>query len=194
MSFFQSSTKAAAFRLSLKLLSLYCLWPFCWLNVETTKGEASLHIHFEISGEYSHFDESQLTCDSGGKPKVMQYLKDTHNYKGLIHIGDGMTDWEACPPAVCTIIRWYRGTPFERPPWREATPSGKANWQCKSKHKCIDFHPLREATPIERPLFWCKKGGLYKRGSTVYTTTRDYSVFQTFRLSWFYDLLNQLQY
>ena len=30
-------------------------------------------------------------------------------------------------------------------------PSGKATWQCKSKHKCIDFYPWREATPLEMP-------------------------------------------
>ena len=79
----------------------------------------------------------------------------------------------------------YSGTPFERPPWqevtpswkatwrckskhkcidfypwREATPSWKATWRCKSKHKCIDFYPWREAIPLERPLFWCKMGGL----------------------------------
>ena len=61
----------------------------------------------------------------------------------------------------------YSGTPFERPPWWEATPSGKATWQCKSKHKCIDFYPWREATPLERPLFWCKRGGL-TRGVPLY--------------------------
>ena len=52
------------------------------------------------------------------------------------------------------------GTPFEWPPWREATPSGNATWQTKSKHECIDFYPWREATPLERPPFWCKRGGL----------------------------------
>ena len=39
------------------------------------------------------------------------------------------------------------------PPW-------KGTWQCKSKHKCIYFYPGQEATPLERPLFWCKRGGL----------------------------------
>ena len=65
------------------------------------------------------------------------------------------------------IITIYSGTPFERPPWREATPSGKATWQCKSKLKCIDFYPWREATPLEKPLFWCKQGGL-TRGVPLY--------------------------
>ena len=55
----------------------------------------------------------------------------------------------------------YRETPLERPPWREATPSGKDTWQCIYKYKCIDFYPWREATPLERPLFWCKRGGLW---------------------------------
>ena len=60
----------------------------------------------------------------------------------------------------CTCIWINRGTFIERPPWREATPSGKATWQCKSKHKCIDFYPLREATPLDRQFFWHKRGGL----------------------------------
>ena len=54
----------------------------------------------------------------------------------------------------------YSQTPFERPPWWEATPSGKATWQCKFKLKCIDFYPWWEATPFERPLFWCKRSCL----------------------------------
>ena len=52
----------------------------------------------------------------------------------------------------------YSGTPFERPPWR---PSGKATYQCKSKHKCIDFYPWREDT------FLMQKGWPHKRDSTV---------------------------
>ena len=60
----------------------------------------------------------------------------------------------------------YSGTPFERPPWWEANPSGEATWDCKSKHKCIDFYPWREAIPLERPLFWYK-WWLDKRGSIV---------------------------
>ena len=55
----------------------------------------------------------------------------------------------------------YSGTPFERPPWWEATPSGKATWQCKSKHKCIDFYPWREVT------FLVQTGWPHKRSSTV---------------------------
>ena len=50
---------------------------------------------------------------------------------------------------IPTELAVYSGTPFERPPWWEATPSGKATWQCKSKHKCIDFYPWREATLLK---------------------------------------------
>ena len=61
----------------------------------------------------------------------------------------------------------YSGAPFERPPRREVTPSGKATWQCKSKHNCMDFFPWWKATLLERPLFWCKQGGL-TRGVPLY--------------------------
>ena len=47
----------------------------------------------------------------------------------------------------------YSGTSFERPPWQLINPTGKATWLCKSKHKCIDIYPWREATHIERHKF-----------------------------------------
>ena len=62
----------------------------------------------------------------------------------------------------------YSGTPFERSPWWEASPSGKATWQCKYKHKCINFYTWWETTPLERPFFWCKRGGL-TRGVPLYS-------------------------
>ena len=68
-------------------------------------------------------------------------------------------------------IETYIGTPFERPPWQEANPSGEATLQCKSKHKCIDFYPWREATRLEGPLFWCKRGVL-TRGVPLYLVTK----------------------
>ena len=68
---------------------------------------------------------------------------------------------------ISTLL--YSGTPFERPLWREANPSGKATWQWKSKHKYIDFYPWQEATLLERPLFGCKMGGL-TRGVSLYTS------------------------
>ena len=45
-----------------------------------------------------------------------------------------------------------------------------ATWQCKSKDKWIDFYPWGpwwEVSPLERPLFWCKRGGL-TRGFSLY--------------------------
>ena len=47
---------------------------------------------------------------------------------------------------------YLRGHPGEKPP-----PPEKATWQCKSKHKCIDFYPWQEVTPLERPFFWWKR-------------------------------------
>ena len=53
-----------------------------------------------MTGTYSGFDADQPTSASGGKPKVARVLKDTKGYKQLVFIGDGVTDAEACPPAV----------------------------------------------------------------------------------------------
>ena len=56
-----------------------------------------------------------------------------------------------------------RGHPFERPPPLER-PLDNVNLNIK----CIKFYPWWEATPLERPLFWCKRGGL-TRGVLLYT-------------------------
>ena len=52
-----------------------------------------------IKGEYVGFDEEELTSESGGKGKVIEFLKATHGYKNVVMIGDGATDLESCPPA-----------------------------------------------------------------------------------------------
>ena len=54
---------------------------------------------------------------------------------------------------------------FERQPWQEANPSGKATWQSISQHKYIDFYPWREATPV-RGHFLMQKGWPHEMGST----------------------------
>ena len=71
----------------------------------------------------------------------------------------------------CFAVIWfwiiYSGTPFERPPWQEANPSEKATWH-KSDHKCQDLYSWREATHLERPLFWCKRDDLQGRSWVVF--------------------------
>jgi phosphoserine phosphatase len=58
---------------------------------------------FYYDGTYAGFDEKQHTSETGGKPKVIQELKDKFGYKTVVHIGDGVTDMEACPPADAFI-------------------------------------------------------------------------------------------
>ena len=43
----------------------------------------------------------QPTAESGGKGKVIKLLKEKFQFKKIVMIGDGATDMEACPPAVC---------------------------------------------------------------------------------------------
>lgn len=50
---------------------------------------------FNSDGSYSSFDEDEMTSDSGGKGRVIEYLKKKHHYQRLIMIGDGATDMEA---------------------------------------------------------------------------------------------------
>ncbi|CAF0710412.1 unnamed protein product [Brachionus calyciflorus] len=68
------------------------------LNIKTERVFANT-IKFDHNDEYENFDESELTCESGGKGKVIQLLKDTHGYNRVVMIGDGWTDFESCPPA-----------------------------------------------------------------------------------------------
>jgi len=46
-------------------------------------------------GTYAGFDEDEMTSDSGGKGRVVEYLKKKFGYQRLIMIGDGATDMEA---------------------------------------------------------------------------------------------------
>jgi len=50
---------------------------------------------FNSDGSYSSFDEDEMTSDSGGKRRVIEYLKKKHHYQRMIMIGDGATDMEA---------------------------------------------------------------------------------------------------
>jgi phosphoserine phosphatase len=58
---------------------------------------------FKSDGSFAGHDDKELTCRDGGKPAVVQKLKDTHGYKTIIMIGDGATDMQARPPADAFI-------------------------------------------------------------------------------------------
>lgn len=50
---------------------------------------------FNEDGSYAGFDEDEMTSDSGGKGRVIEYLKNKYDYQRMIMIGDGATDMEA---------------------------------------------------------------------------------------------------
>jgi len=56
-------------------------------------------LKFYYDGEYAGFDENQLTSRTGGKGSVVRNLKEKHGYETVVMVGDGITDWEASPPA-----------------------------------------------------------------------------------------------
>jgi len=58
---------------------------------------------FKADGSFSGFDDKELTCRDGGKPAVIQKLKDAHGYSPIIMVGDGATDMQARPPADAFI-------------------------------------------------------------------------------------------
>lgn len=57
-----------------------------------------------LSGNYAGFDESEPTCQQNGKAKVVAYLKNRYKYRYITIVGDGVTDLEACPPAVSFFL------------------------------------------------------------------------------------------
>jgi phosphoserine phosphatase len=58
---------------------------------------------FEEDGTFLGFDEKEPTSRDGGKPAVIQQLKDFHGYDTVVMIGDGATDMQARPPADAFI-------------------------------------------------------------------------------------------
>eukprot|EP00467_Chlorarachnion_reptans_P009728 CAMPEP_0114496158 /NCGR_PEP_ID=MMETSP0109-20121206/5617_1 /TAXON_ID=29199 /ORGANISM="Chlorarachnion reptans, Strain CCCM449" /LENGTH=237 /DNA_ID=CAMNT_0001673405 /DNA_START=221 /DNA_END=934 /DNA_ORIENTATION=+ len=61
------------------------------------------NILFKEDGAYAGFDEKEFTSRAGGKPRVVEMLKETKGYKTVVMIGDGATDMEARPPASAFI-------------------------------------------------------------------------------------------
>ena len=68
---------------------------------------------------------------------------------------------------ILHLSYWLQWNPLWEQPWQKTKPSGKAARQCKSKHRFMDFNPWWEATLLERPHFWHKRGGL-TRGVPMY--------------------------
>jgi phosphoserine phosphatase len=68
------------------------------LDIPTSNVYAN-KLKFFYDGEYAGFDEHQLTSRSGGKGMAIRDLKEKHGYETVVMVGDGITDWEAAPPA-----------------------------------------------------------------------------------------------
>ena len=58
---------------------------------------------FKDDGSFRGFDETEPTSRDGGKPAVIQSLKDAHGYDIVVMVGDGATDMQARPPADAFI-------------------------------------------------------------------------------------------
>ncbi|XP_017885249.1 phosphoserine phosphatase [Ceratina calcarata] len=64
-------------------------------------------LKFDVTGEYAGFDENQPTAESGGKAKVIKYLKEEKGFKTVVHIGDGATDLET--KSIADLFIGYGG-------------------------------------------------------------------------------------
>jgi phosphoserine phosphatase len=97
------------------------------LNIPTANVYAN-KIKFYYDGEYAGFDEGQLTSRTGGKGDAIRNLKENFGYETVVMIGDGITDYEAAPPADLFI--GFGGNAYR--------PEVKA----KSKWYVMDFRDL----------------------------------------------------
>ncbi|KAI7836959.1 hypothetical protein COHA_009208 [Chlorella ohadii] len=55
-------------------------------------------ILFDHDGAYDGFDPEEFPSRSGGKAEAVQHIKQKHNFKTVVMVGDGMTDFEARAP------------------------------------------------------------------------------------------------
>lgn len=61
-------------------------------------------LQFDSSGCYAGFDIQQPTSESGGKPRVLEMLRNKHGYKAIVMVGDGVTDLETFPDYADAFI------------------------------------------------------------------------------------------
>ncbi|XP_012272758.1 phosphoserine phosphatase isoform X2 [Orussus abietinus] len=87
-------------------------------------------LKFYFNGEYAGFDENEPTAKTGGKAEAIRLLKEKRNFKTLVHVGDGATDLEACPPADAFI--GFGGNIV-----REAVQS-RASWFVRDMNELIE--------------------------------------------------------
>jgi phosphoserine phosphatase len=60
-------------------------------------------IFFDSDLLYAGFDTTEYTSSDMGKARAIQSLYDTHKYRNIVMIGDGMTDAQTKPPATAFI-------------------------------------------------------------------------------------------
>ncbi|KAM6550736.1 hypothetical protein CsatB_000544 [Cannabis sativa] len=90
---------------------------------------------FGSSGEFLGFDNSEPTSRSGGKAKAVQQIREAHNYKSLVMIGDGATDLEARKPGGADLFVCYAGVQHR------AAVAANADWlvfDFKDLISCLD--------------------------------------------------------
>jgi len=67
------------------------------LNIPVSNVYANRLLYF-FDGRYAGFDHTCPTSESGGKPRVIQHLKERFGFERVVMVGDGMTDMECQPP------------------------------------------------------------------------------------------------
>jgi phosphoserine phosphatase len=58
---------------------------------------------FDAKGDYLGFDALEFTCKDGGKAAAIEHIKMTTGLSPIVHVGDGVTDMQARPPADAFI-------------------------------------------------------------------------------------------
>jgi phosphoserine phosphatase len=96
---------------------------------------------FNHDGSYAGFDEEEMTSDSGGKGRVIEYLKNKYHYQRMIMVGDGATDMEANADGFIGF-----GGNVIREKVRDNAP-----WFVKSFYQLIDEFRLNTIDSLSQP-------------------------------------------
>lgn len=70
---------------------------------------------FKQDGSFQDFDRDEPTSKDGGKPFVVQRLKEQHGYERVIMIGDGATDLQARTAGPADAFIGYGGIVVRQP-------------------------------------------------------------------------------
>ena len=120
------------------------------------------HLLFTHAGHYAGFDPTQPTSASGGKAKAITALMAQYALSRVVMVGDGVTDVEARPPAMCMV--GYGGVVV-----REAVRK-KADWFIGDWAQLMNVYESEEERAARERRMWAEAEVEEERAKIVQRT------------------------